>query len=372
MKRLLLILLCTATIPVIGQNYKTITTESWTNGAWVNSSKLSNTFDVNGYITENLSEYWNVSSLSWVNSAKTSYTNNSSGYAIQNVMQLWDVTTGNWKNYWKYTFTYNSSNKALTTITEYWVNGKWVNQSKQSNTYDGSGHLTLSVTEAWDTLSGTWENGNKTSYTNNGDGTVQQSISQIWDKTSGTWIYPQKITYTYNSSGKALTTLYENWTSGAWVIYSKQTSTYDGSGFLISVLSQFWNSSWINSSLNTYTNNVDGTVQQHIMQTWDINSSSWKNLQRATYTYPVSTRINGLDASTFGVFPNPCLDKLSIQLKENKNVNIEIKDLHGKILASKHLSTANTIVDVSYFPAGLYIINLMSEGNSEAIRFIKH
>jgi hypothetical protein len=181
----------------------------------------------------------------------------------------------------------------LTLTYENWSGGTWVNYSEQTNTYDGSGYLTNQLDQLWDGSSSSWNNNEQFSYTNNGNGTVQQNIKQSWNPSSGTWMNSERLSYTHNGSNQVLTLTYENWSGGAWVNYVKSTNSYDGSGYLTNNVFQLWDSSsssWKNSSQTNYTNNVNGTTQQLIQQSW-LPTGAWSNSIRTIYTYNGSNQV---------------------------------------------------------------------------------
>ena len=75
-------------------------------------------------------------------------------------------------------------------------------------------------------------------------------------------------------------------------------------------------------------------------------------------------------------YPNPASESLTIsgEFKNNVNLNIKIFDLLGNEMINKEKSSVSRIseqLDISSFPAGMYIINFRFNGQSVQQKFIK-
>ena len=246
----------------------------------------------------------------------------------------------------------------LTLTYENWSGGTWVNYSEQTNTYDGSGYLTNQLDQLWDGSSSSWNNNEQFSYTNNGNGTVQQNIKQSWNPSSGTWMNSERLSYTHNGSNQVLTLTYESWSGGAWVNYVKSTNSYDGSGYLTNNVFQLWDSSsssWKNSSQTNYTNNVNGTTQQLIQQSW-LPTGAWSNSQRATFTYTNSTGIHESNEIPFHFFPNPTSGILNIALTSLSEY--EVFNINGQRVAQ---GKTEGQIDITNLPTGSYQIIITND-----------
>jgi hypothetical protein len=74
----------------------------------------------------------------------------------------------------------------------------------------------------------------------------------------------------------------------------------------------------------------------------------------------------------FGLFPNPTSSVINIQLDNNiyRNNSMRIYNLLGELLETKRISTSRTVLDVSNYPKGVYLININSEQGNKTKRFI--
>ena len=74
----------------------------------------------------------------------------------------------------------------------------------------------------------------------------------------------------------------------------------------------------------------------------------------------------------FGLFPNPTSNIINIQLDQSiyRNNTMKIHNLLGELIEIKTISTSKTIIDVSNYPKGLYLITINSEQGNKTKRFI--
>ncbi|MDA9261984.1 T9SS type A sorting domain-containing protein, partial [Flavobacteriales bacterium] len=74
----------------------------------------------------------------------------------------------------------------------------------------------------------------------------------------------------------------------------------------------------------------------------------------------------------FGLFPNPTSNIINIQLDNNiyRKNSMSIYNLLGELIETKRISTSRTVIDVSNYPKGVYLINVKSEQGSKTKRFI--
>jgi Secretion system C-terminal sorting domain len=92
---------------------------------------------------------------------------------------------------------------------------------------------------------------------------------------------------------------------------------------------------------------------------------------------PLSKTIKTDDAiseiSDFRLSPNPVTDELNIQFADNQldMSSISIYSIEGKLLQQAQFYGNNTSLDVQYFPAGMYILQLNNGDKSAVKRFVK-
>jgi hypothetical protein len=83
---------------------------------------------------------------------------------------------------------------------------------------------------------------------------------------------------------------------------------------------------------------------------------------------PIGTEewVNVVLNSDLEIYPNPTLGRLNLELKgaweDQKDINIKVVDITGRILAKDVIDGAGTVrFDFSDLPAGVYFINIITE-----------
>ncbi|RZK33925.1 MAG: DUF3500 domain-containing protein, partial [Hymenobacter sp.] len=124
-----------------------------------------------------------------------------------------------------------------------------------------------------------------------------------------------------------------------------------------------------NSNKNTYafTDNesISETVVYYRLNMVDVNGTS-------TYSNVVAVKLNGTITGV-SLYPNPVQNVLTISSASSvQNGTISIIDNAGKmVLRSTNRSGRNLNVDVANLPAGPYLVQLLSEGKTTTLKFVK-
>ena len=82
--------------------------------------------------------------------------------------------------------------------------------------------------------------------------------------------------------------------------------------------------------------------------------------------------IRSLAENDFTISPNPATTKLNINLKTiQPNTHLTIIDVLGKKVLSKELSELETSIDVSRWNAGVYLVRISNDKETQTKRFVK-
>ncbi len=303
-----LLLLILSSITMIGQNYETQIFEKWTGGTWKNYLKLTNTYDINKYLTNYSSYNWDTVSSSWTNLTKTDYINNSDGTVGQSLSQTWQ--------------------KSLSS---------WMNDTRITNTFNGQSLKTTSIGEKWQKDSSKWNIDSRTTYTYSVSNKVKTIVSELWNKSQGVWSNSVRATYTYTSIDSIQTLIYEMWSTNKWVKYSRTNYTYDINNFIANYTYQNWDSTlntWVNIFQYTYSHNLDGTPSNLVMSNWDKSINSFKNGYRYSYIYTAEKMIQ---TSTVEIWSNNAWKKSS------KNINTYDSNKYRTNLISQNWDTISSV-----------------------------
>jgi len=75
-------------------------------------------------------------------------------------------------------------------------------------------------------------------------------------------------------------------------------------------------------------------------------------------------------AKTVSIYPNPSIGLYTIELTNNNNASIEIYNVLGKQVKSIQQTDAKTTVDLTGFPKGVYLVNILSNGEQTIEKII--
>ena len=119
----------------------------------------------------------------------------------------------------------------------------------------------------------------------------------------------------------------------------------------------------------------------------DIQSSGWQdsllsyvgaNLKIDEIHFksqPLNTGIfNYGNGNTISIFPNPATTNITIECPQKSVLtatDIEIENIEGQIIKNITISENNTIIDVSAFPSGMYIVKCITGKGIEVRKFVK-
>ena len=84
---------------------------------------------------------------------------------------------------------------------------------------------------------------------------------------------------------------------------------------------------------------------------------------------PAST--SEIENLTIGVYPNPSVDFISIEVPFQEGGIIEIFTVDGRKIVSQVVTATLNQIDISELPSGAYIVNYQSDSGSGSTQFVK-
>ncbi|MEL6926510.1 MAG: carbohydrate-binding protein, partial [Bacteroidota bacterium] len=98
----------------------------------------------------------------------------------------------------------------------------------------------------------------------------------------------------------------------------------------------------------------------------DITNNTPFNIDRLIFTLESSTSVNeaGFDATDFTVSPNPTTGLVNVALSDvllQEEYHFELFSITGKKIADFSKANANTVLDLSRHPAGMYLLKLVGD-----------
>ena len=368
----LLIALMFLTFALSAQKFNFMITEGWNTNKWENAMKITNTYDANGNLTKATTETWNTTTSLWEKTMMVSYTLNTDGTAQESLTQMNNQDGMGWIDMSKSTFTYNSSKLVLTETAQSWAGVMWITSTSKTNTYDASGKLQNVLMQNFDFATQQLKNLRKTDYTWNSDGNTNQYTTQTWN-ISNQWENASRYTSNYNASKQKTSDLTENWVGSAWQNSTQMSYTYSANGQVSEIAMDYWkNNEWTNNTKIIYTLNSNLTPTQVIMQSWNESLSVWENSSRQTWDYNITgiqpVAIAGMASK---VFPNPFVDKLTIENKSLDQLGIQVFNITGQLVSSFITNGTATELNFGSLKTGTYFMKINSHQGEQTIKLLK-
>ena len=105
----------------------------------------------------------------------------------------------------------------------------------------------------------------------------------------------------------------------------------------------------------TTATGTNGSVAQGVQQPFEI-----------SVTVGIKETSINLELS---VYPNPTTDYLTLKVDDNSDLNYQLYDLQGKIIANKKVTNATTIIKMEELAKALYFLNVTK--NNKVVKSFK-
>ena len=327
----------------------TVVSVTWNGTAWQNYFRTVNSYDTECRLRTALKQNWDGAHGIWADYSVAIYSYVSGNYINEILSRLW--LNNSWTDNDRQTYSYDGSFKILSIVEQTWSVNHWSDYTSTSNKYDTYGYAD-SVLIRVSNANGPLENSFLTTNTNDSDGLTQQRIQQkwnrntlswdyyskysfeykndksidttttaLWDYTTASWQPQTKTVYTYTAAGKLFYYIAVGWQTNHWVNQWLYTPTYDNYGFLSNILVEQWDGfDFEKFSQTNYKNNSDGSIYQHLTQSWFEPTNSWVNNSRETYSYSSSCQFP-LDLLQFTATKEDKTVKLNWRTTTEKNIS---------------------------------------------------
>lgn len=340
---------------------------------WVNDYQFNKTYDANNNLETEVQQNWNSSMTSWENLSRHVYTNSTNdqvlvdrfeGYSandwnvlnehhhdydidgnmIEDIYKTFDYITSSLVNSTRETFIINDQ-RLVQTIHQSWraFTGLWENAFRWDYIFDANNFKIRDERIGW-TSSNNWGTQPTTQYlyTNYADGSVAEVTKQLFG-TSG-WQNTDRFTYTYDASGNIEYQTHLDWDT--------------------------LNNEWFYAGRNWFIYNSDGNLAEHVSQTYDETTSSWKHTFHILYYWSPEETLKVEDHSgpTIKLFPNPFTTHINLETLLPID-GLSLYDLQGK-----QLLMSNTIetMDMETLASGTYFLKIASNGQQHTKKIIKN
>jgi len=327
----------------------TVVSVTWSGTDWQNYFRTINSYDTECRLKTALKQDWDGTHGIWADHSVAMYSYVSGNYISEILTRLW--LNNAWTDNDRQTYSYDGSLKILSIVEQTWSVDHWSDYTSTSSKYDTYGYADSVLIQS-SNASGTLENSSLTTNVNNSDGLTQQTIQQkwnrntlswdnyskysfeykndesidttttaLWDYTTASWQPQTKTVYTYAAAGKLFYYIDLGWQTNHWVNQWLYTPTYDNYGFLSNVLVEQWDGcDFEKFSQTNYKNNSDGSMYQHLTQSWYEPTNSWVNNSRESYSYSASCQFP-LELLLFTAMKDDRTVNLNWQTTGEKNIS---------------------------------------------------
>jgi Secretion system C-terminal sorting domain len=234
--------------------------------------------------------------------------------------------------------------------------------TKTEYTYNSKGEYLTQTSNSWNSFNSTFEKSSVTSYTYPDALTVETSTKGAF---SGTEI--GKSTRKYKDTAKKLELSYivynTDFNTGKLVVSDEYNHKYNADN----QETEYAHKSQYNDYIDNfaYKNKVLSLqIHKELNKTTNVYDLKWKEY---FYKPAISSVKEDELAAKVSIFPNPTNGNINIQAPENTRVNV--LGLDGKYFL-KDVNAAES-VNIQNFPAGIYLIQLTSNGISTTKKIVK-
>jgi hypothetical protein len=338
-------------------------------GAWPYERRLEYEYDSEEkliYTTEFswLDNQWVVAETD----RRTSWEYNSSGLEITRLFEVWSGT--DWLLIRRELTLYEEATGLRTEFSEQeYEEGEWVNTYRLLFVeYDNDGNLLQEIQQTWE--EGSWEPFIRISQSYN-LGLLEQRLIERYEE--GEWDTIQRRSYQYSPQGYLESWLQESWdeATAMWVPFYQEIYENNTEGHVLNLLTQSWlptDGSWRNLIQSSFTYNENSQQVYALTERWNSGQSIWENFSRYFYYYN-----NGLTSVKAApeadgeyqmiAYPNPTAGQLTVKINTLHPLSgqLQVCSADGRILQSKAVNTGvneENQLDISNFPAGIYVIRL--------------
>ncbi|MEY8870301.1 T9SS type A sorting domain-containing protein [Meridianimaribacter flavus] len=345
----------------------------WNGGSWLHFSNIEYTFNENCMPTLVESQVLDFGSGVFVDSSRLTITYNGNNEPLENINELWNVESNSWENELRTTYIYNSEN--LTTTQNYeWQNEAWVLVEVIIEEYDTQAMTYEVIYQDYVSATDTYVNTGRNVIQYNNFERIDNILYYDWDIVEDDWEHRSRQTYVYDTNQLATQSTLEDWEGEQWVNDVLEVFTYDANHFLIETLKSDWNTastSYETNSRELITNDEEGNPIEMITQSYLF--GSWVNSTRDRRTYPDCLTLSDEEVAfeEINIYPIPATDELTIENTTQQDFALQLFDINGKLIKAEQLLNYRNNLDVSSLNSGVYILKLSNKSGVYTKRIIK-
>ncbi len=263
---------------------------------------------------------------------------------------------------------YNASGKIIKRSVVSTVPGTFAIEYRINMAYNASGQLTEAHYQYG--FMGMFQDWNKFVYAYNAQGQLESIQWYEWEESSSSLQEEHRDSLYYPSANQKIHVVYEKDDLNNLVPSDKGIYTYDNSGNLQNVISYEYNNTWVLEDSTIY---YYGKGRPDAMSVYNWTGSGWsaQPVARGEFLDLITGISNVIsDKNQLVISPNPVGDFVSLDgLKQSATYEIEVLKVDGAtVYKASHSSTK---IDLSFLPAGIYIMKVTDNQMIRTAKFVK-
>ncbi len=306
--------------------------------------------------------------------------------AAGNLVRLsgWQLLNGVRQNVYYIDYTYNDAGLITSRSNYNNFDGVWELGGIYSYTYNSQNQLVLTTLN----FGGIFYQ--KTEYQYDGNNCVQE-LWYSYDFDSGTLIPSEKYVTSYADGRKVLVQDSVSEDGFYWMYYGKYTFLYDNNGNCLEDHHYDEDNNEVERSVYTYDNTMplDNVLmpwnpEMNRPRTYDnVNAcvrEAWYSVDVdhvlqyvCDYIYDyedVQTAVRNPMAGKVTLYPNPASGSVMLDGLSEKEAEIQIFDISGRLLSTRNVTGPSSVMDVSDLASGCYIVRLLQGASVQNIKLM--
>jgi len=370
-----------------------------------------NSWDQQGHLTESVTKFYDIEMQSFTPATRETFLFYTSDSLELHIQQLWnpDLNGGDWDNTQKSYYEYDPEGLVVYIMNWFSSYGdtNWRNGIQEFHSYNADDLKDTIITMYWNTNHDEWFYSYRMRYYYNtdqdvieyyrdfannqtGDYTLNErklyirnmeaNEMEIIDQTywDGVWSNWRREVDAYNENDQTISTLYQNWNSLNMIwdttVMDRELFEYMPDGQLSFAITQSYYIIWANGYKYSFEYDENGNSVKFLTQNWNHSAQSWQNIHQCLYPVPqtiTNTDEYNLTADHLRVYPNPAIDRVTVNSEMSGPIIINIMNLTGQIIYQDQFTDGNerTIL-LKGMNNGIYIVQVSNGENVTSSRLI--
>jgi|GEM_PF-1991246 len=197
-------------------------------------------------------------------------------------VENYQYSAGKWSNSLRETYTYDGNKNRTFLLRQRWNGAGWFDDSRVIYAYDSYNNRLLAQSQSW--LNSAWKDVTRSLYKYD-----NQHNRTEWTRQkpqNNAWLNQLKYIYQYDAAKRLTIQTTQAWdiNSSTWGNVQYLTNTYNAAGLRQEELVKIWtNSNWSNNLKATYQYGTDGRLENTLTEIWQNNS--WNDFSQHQYEY---------------------------------------------------------------------------------------